>query len=80
MKSQLTFCTSALNVTSHYLAVSFQAPVLSVLSRCLHLQEYQSKTLMKEHEIEVQHFEVVDSVEDAKYVPPRLRKISRRLW
>ena len=30
---------------------------------------------MKEHEIEVQHFEVVDSVEDAKYVPPRLRKL-----
>lgn len=27
---------------------------------------------MKEHEIEVQHFEVVDSVEDAKLVPARL--------
>ena len=52
-----------------------QSAVLSVLSRCLHLQEYQSKTLMKEHEIEVQHFEVVDSVEDAKLVPARLRKL-----
>ena len=60
------------------ITISFQSAVLSVLSRCLHLQEYQSKTLMKEHEIEVQHFEVVDSVEDAKLVPARLRKLIRQ--
>lgn len=27
---------------------------------------------MRDHEIEVQHFEVVDNAEDAKAVPPRL--------
>ncbi|XP_060578648.1 succinate--CoA ligase [GDP-forming] subunit beta, mitochondrial-like [Ruditapes philippinarum] len=48
-----------------------------VLSSCLqkrwlHLQEYQSKTLMKDHDIEVQHFEVVDNADAAKSVPSRL--------
>ncbi|KAL4226548.1 Succinate--CoA ligase [GDP-forming] subunit beta [Mactra antiquata] len=47
--------------------------ILSCLHRRdLHLQEYQSKSLMRDHDIEVQHFEVVDNAEDAKSVPSRL--------
>ncbi|XP_052781328.1 succinate--CoA ligase [GDP-forming] subunit beta, mitochondrial-like [Mya arenaria] len=42
-------------------------------ARWLHLQEYQSKMLMKEHEIDVQNFEVVDNHWDAKHVPERLK-------
>ncbi|KAH3819549.1 succinate--CoA ligase [GDP-forming] subunit beta, mitochondrial-like [Dreissena polymorpha] len=41
-------------------------------ARKLHLQEYQSKSLMRGHDIEVQHFEVVDNHWDAKTVPSRL--------
>ena len=50
----------------------FQGAVSCLQARWLHLQEYQSKGLMREHDIEVQHFEVVDSAEEAKSVPSRL--------
>lgn len=36
------------------------------------MQEYQSKGIMRDHDIEVQHFEVVESAEEAKSVPSRL--------
>ncbi|WAR26683.1 SUCB2-like protein, partial [Mya arenaria] len=51
----------------------FQAVASYQSARWLHLQEYQSKMLMKEHEIDVQNFEVVDNHWDAKHVPERLK-------
>ena len=50
------------------------AQVVASCQRWLHLQEYQSKALMRDHNIDVQHFEVVDNHWDAKHVPERLSK------
>ncbi|KAL3853195.1 hypothetical protein ACJMK2_016756 [Sinanodonta woodiana] len=53
--------------------VKLKGSVWTSLVRCLHLQEYQSKKLLLDHDIDVQHFEVVENAEEAASVSNRLQ-------